>query len=31
MRGAVRLLGMTAQTLRYRMRKYGVQRPKKSS
>ena len=30
-RGAARLLGMSAQTLRYRMRKYGVQRPKKSS
>ena len=30
-RGAARLLGMTAQTLRYRMRKYEVQRPKKSS
>ncbi len=30
-RGAARLLGMSAQTLRYRMRKYGIQRPKKSS
>ncbi len=30
-RGAARLLGMTAQTLRYRMRKYGIQRPPKSS
>ncbi len=30
-RGAARLLGMTAQTLRYRMRKYGIKRPKKSS
>ena len=29
-RGAARLLGMSAQTLRYRMRKYGVQRPKSS-
>ncbi len=29
--GAARLLGMSAQTLRYRMRKYGIQRPKKSS
>ena len=28
-RGAARLLGMTEQTLRYRMRKYGIQRPKK--
>ena len=28
-RGAARLLGMSAQTLRYRMRKYGIQRPKK--
>ena len=27
-RGAARLLGMSAQTLRYRMRKYGIQRPK---
>lgn len=27
-RGAERLLGMSAQTLRYRMRKYGIQRPK---
>lgn len=27
-RGAGRLLGMSAQTLRYRMRKYGIQRPK---
>ena len=30
-RGAARLLGMSAQMLRYRMRKYGIQRPKKSS
>ena len=30
-RGAARLLGMSAQTLRYRMRKYGIQRPQKSS
>ena len=30
-RGAARLLGMSAQTLRYRMRKYGIQRPKNSS
>ena len=30
-RGAALVLGMTAQTLRYRMRKYGIQRPKKSS
>ena len=30
-RGAARLLGMSAQTLRYRMRKYGIKRPKKSS
>ena len=30
-RGAARLLGMTAQTLRYRMSKYGIQRPKPSS
>ena len=30
-RGAARLLGMSHQTLRYRMRKYGIQRPKKSS
>ena len=30
-RGAAHLLGMTAQTLRYRMRKYGIQRPKPSS
>ena len=30
-RGAARLLGMSVQTLRYRMRKYGIQRPKKSS
>ena len=30
-RGAARLLGMTVQTLRYRMRKYGIQRPEKSS
>ena len=29
-RGAARLLGMTEQTLRYRMRKYGIQRPKKA-
>ena len=29
-RGAARLLGMTAQTLRYRMRKYGIKRPKSS-
>ena len=29
-RGAARLLGMTAQTLRYRMRKYEIQRPKPS-
>ena len=28
-RGAARLLGLTEQTLRYRMRKYGIQRPKK--
>ena len=27
-RGAARLLGMSAQTLRYRMGKYGIQRPK---
>ena len=27
-RGAARLLGMSAQTLRYRMRKYGIQPPK---
>ena len=27
-RGAARLLGMSHQTLRYRMRKYGIQRPK---
>ena len=27
-RGAARLLGMSAQTLRYRMGKYGVERPK---
>ena len=27
-RGAHRLLGMSHQTLRYRMRKYGIQRPK---
>ena len=27
-RGAERLLGISAQTLRYRMRKYGIQRPK---
>ena len=27
-RGAHRLLGMSAQTLRYRMRKYGIQPPK---
>ena len=30
-RGAARLLGMSAQTLRYRMRKYEIQRPKSSS
>ena len=30
-RGAARLLGMSHQTLRYRMRKYGIKRPKKSS
>ena len=30
-RGAARLLGMSAQTLRYRMRKYGIKRPKPSS
>ena len=30
-RGAARLLGMSAQTLRYRMGKYGIQRPKPSS
>ena len=30
-RGAARLLGMSAQTLRYRMRKYGIPRPKSSS
>ena len=30
-RGAARLLGMSAQTLRYRMGKYGVERPKPSS
>ena len=30
-RGAARLLGMSHQTLRYRMRKHGIQRPKKSS
>ena len=30
-RGAARLLGMSHQTLRYRMRKYGIQRPKPSS
>ena len=30
-RGAACLLGMSVQTLRYRMRKYGIQRPKKSS
>ncbi|MDE2808088.1 MAG: sigma 54-interacting transcriptional regulator [Gemmatimonadota bacterium] len=30
-RGAARLLGMSVQTLRYRMRKYGIKRPKKSS
>ena len=30
-RGAARLLGMSAQTLRYRMRKYGIRRPKKSA
>ena len=30
-RGAARLLGMTAQTLRYRMSKYGIQRSKPSS
>ena len=30
-RGAHRLLGMSHQTLRYRMRKYGIQRPKLSS
>ena len=30
-RGAARLLGMSAQTLRYRMHKYGIQRPKKLS
>ena len=30
-RGAARLLGMSAQTLRYRMCKYGIQQPKKSS
>ena len=29
-RGAARLLGMSAQTLRYRMRKYGIKRPKPS-
>ena len=29
-RGAARLLGMSAQTLRYRMGKYGVERPKPS-
>ncbi|MXY82513.1 MAG: hypothetical protein F4Y91_10715, partial [Gemmatimonadetes bacterium] len=28
-RGAARLLGLTEQTLRYRMRKYGIQRSKK--
>ncbi len=27
-RGAARLLGMSVQTLRYRIRKYGIQRPK---
>ncbi|MXX98556.1 MAG: sigma-54-dependent Fis family transcriptional regulator, partial [Gammaproteobacteria bacterium] len=27
-RGAARLLGMTVQTLRYRMRKYGIKQPK---
>ena len=30
-RGAACLLGMSAQTLRYRMRKYGIKRPKKAS
>ena len=30
-RGAAGLLGMSAQALRYRMRKYGIQRPRKSS
>ena len=29
--GTARLLGMSHQTLRYRMRKYGIQRPKKSA
>ena len=29
-RGAAGLLGMSPHTLRYRMRKYGIQRPKKS-
>ena len=28
-RGAACLLGMSVQTLRYRMRKYGIQRPKR--
>ena len=28
-RGAACLLSMSPQTLRYRMRKYGIQRPKK--
>ena len=30
-RDTVRLLGMSVQMLRYRMCKYGIQRPKKSS
>ena len=30
-RGAHHMLGMSHQTLRYRMRKYGIQRPKESS
>ena len=30
-RGAARLLGISTETLRYRMRKYGLKRPKSTS